>query len=138
MALPPVAITWVAFIYIFSLGMFAAEVILLIPAGIAVAPISGGESGTISAFILNQTQNLNEVGEGALNPTLSDNPIDRVTYFIQAGQDAIWTVLSLMTASYMFTFLLLLGVHVTFVYILQLIFSLLIGATVIYYLMGKL
>ena len=131
----PVGITWVGFVYVFSLGLFLADAIILAPAGMALSPLVG--TADLTEFITNNAQSVSSLGNATLNPANQDGPLERVTYFLQGGQAAIWTLLSLLTGSYMFTFLALFGINTFFIVVLQLIFGLVVASTIIYYLTGR-
>ena len=119
----PVGITWVGFVYVFSLGLFLADAIILAPAGMALSPLIG--SADLPEFVANNAQSVSSLGNATLNPSNDDGPLERITYFLQGGQAAVWTLLSLLTGSYMFTFLGLLGINMFFILVLQLMFCLL-------------
>ena len=131
----PVGITWVGFVYVFSLGLFLADAIILAPAGMALSPLIG--SADLPEFVVNNAQSVSSLGNATLNPASEDGPLERITYFLQGGQAAVWTLLSLLTGSYMFTFLGLLGINMFFIAVLQLMFGLIVAATIIYYLLGR-
>ena len=131
----PVGITWVGFVYVFSLGLFLADAIILAPAGMPLSPLAG--AADLTDFVANNAQEVSTLGNATLNPANQDGPLERITYFVQGGQSAIWTLLSLLTGTYMFTFLALLGINTFFIVVLQLMFGLIVAATIIYYLTGR-
>ena len=49
----------------------------------------------------------------------------------------MWTLLSLLTGTYMFGFLGLLGINVAFIVVLQLIFRVIVASAIVYYIMGR-
>ena len=134
----PIGITWVGFVYVFSLGLFLADAVILSPVGMTIAPLAGDATGAeLISFIQDNSDEIANVGNSTLNPQQGDSVIDRVTQFIEGGQAAMWTLLSLLTGSYMFGFLGLIGIHSTFIIVLQLIFGVIVASTIVYYIMGR-
>lgn len=134
----PIGITWVGFVYVFSLGLFLADAVILSPNGMAVSPMAGDASAAdLLSFINSNSDEIAEVGSATLNPQQNGTVIDRVYNFVEGGQAAMWTLLSLLTGTYMFGFLGLLGINVAFIVVLQLIFGVIVASTIVYYIMGR-
>ena len=89
------------------------------------------------SFINSNSDEIAEVGSATLNPQQNGTVIDRVYNFVEGGQAAMWTLLSLLTGTYMFGFLGLLGINVAFIVVLQLIFGVIVASTIVYYIMGR-
>ena len=134
----PIGITWVGFVYVFSLGLFLADAVILAPVGMEISPVGGTATPSdLIDFVQDNSQEIAQVGNSTLNPLEGDGPLDRVAKFLEGGQAAMWTLLSLLTGSYMFGFLALIGLHTTFIIVLQLIFGIIVASTIVYYIMGR-
>ena len=93
----PIGITWVGFVYVFSLGLFLADAVILSPVGMTISPLAGDATGLdLISFIRDNSEQIANVGNSTLNPQQGDNVIDRVTQFLEGGQAAMWTLLSLI------------------------------------------
>ncbi len=131
----PVAITFVSFMYLCSLGFFLAEVLVLAPIGMVPTGLQG-ETFSPSEFIAENADDFRNAG----NITFDNNDgniLEQISGFTQTSYDAVLKLLSLLSGTYFFSFLTLLGIPDVFILALQLIFGVLVVSTVVYYLTGR-
>ena len=135
----PVGIQWVFFVYAFSLGAYMVDIILLAPLGMQVSPIlaESPDNNNIVGFVQINAPEISSVGTATLNPTVNGTVIDRVTQSVTAGLQGVWVLMSLLSGTYMFGFLALLGIDPIFILIIQMIFGVVVASTIIYYIQGR-
>ena len=132
----PVGITLVSFMYITSVSFLMAEVLVLAPMGMTSTSLTG-DSIDLTQFITSNGAEFLDVGSEAINPADDGSILDRISLFAQGGYDAIWSLLSLLSGTYFFSFLTLLGLPVIFITVLKLIFGFIVASTIVYYLTGR-
>ena len=127
----PVGLSFVGFMYLLSFGFLLAEVVVLAPAGYESQNLSG-VTVAYNDFVQENTGDLDEFRDDALNPRNEDNSIiDRVLQFTQSSFVVVWHLISLLTGTYMFNFMTLLGIPGVFIGVIQMIFSLVVVSTVV-------
>ena len=134
----PIGFTFVFFMYFMSAGAFITDTVFLEPIGMGITGLSGDEIN--GQLIFDEFTNSTDIGNAAnatANPSLNDNPIDRVVLFTQGGYASVWTLLSMLSGTYAFSLLALLGVPAVFVFVIQLIFGFSVVFTIVYYLTGR-
>ena len=106
--------------------------------GTQVRPMSlSGQVLDTEDLAIERTEKIRAIANQTLNPTDSGNPLDRITDFTTTGYVTAWTMLDLLTGSYMFAALGLIGLPSYFVFFLQLLFPILVGFTVLYFVLGR-
>ena len=134
----PVGLVWVTFVYVFSLGAYMTDVLLFIPLGMSFNPIIGDPSNNaLVAYTQVNAPGISDLGSSTLVPSVNGTLLDQVVNYSLAGQQAVWTLLSLLSGTYMFGYLSLIGIPSIFLLVIQLIFGLAVAATIIYYVMGR-
>ena len=124
--------------YLMSIGFLITDIAILDPLGMNLYDIEGEQIDDIQGFVNNNGTAFQNIANSTLNPSNSDGTIfDRVLLFSQGGFTAIWELLALLSGTYHFQFLMLLGIPNIFIISLQLIFGFIIAHTVISYIMGR-
>lgn len=131
-----VAFHFVLFVYIFSLSLWMVDEGIF--QGSYIRPMSlTGQVLDTEELAIERTEKIRAIANQTLNPTDSGDPLDRITDFTTTGYVTAWTMLDLLTGSYMFAALGLIGLPSYFIIFLQLLFPILVGFTVLYFVLGR-
>ena len=132
----PIGITIIFWMYIFTTSLFIAEIVVLTPLGIHTI---GADGNVIDSkqFIEDNAGNFRGLTDAALNPERNQNTLDRILQWAQSGWAAAWELISLMSGSYAFNAMLLIGVPNILVSALQLLYPFFVILTMIYYVVGR-
>lgn len=113
-----IAINIVILNFCLSAMTFGLDVALLSPLGISPTTLDGGALDVDGLAEMDQAATGNLLNDG-LNPQYQGDVIDRITQFSTGGFDAVWTMFSLLTGGYYFSWATALGVPQFWIYILQ-------------------
>ena len=131
-----VAFQVIFFIYIFSASAWVIDVTFF--AGTEHQPqnLKGLPLDT-QALTLEGSESIRGLADNTLNPERDGSILDRVGEFAQTGYFSIWTILELLSGTYAFNALEILGLPAAFITFLKLIFPMLVAFNVIYFLIGR-
>jgi len=125
------------FMVIVSLSTLGGEVITYSITGINLTNIDGVE---ISGFIVSimDMAEFNERSQEIVNGTFNQNTTyyDRVETFTTAAASVAWNLITLLSGTYIFNFLYLMGVPLFFVTIMVIAYVAILGRAVIGYVRG--
>ena len=131
-----VAFQFIFFVYIFGVSAWAVDVGVFEGQAIRAHTISGNLLDT-EDLAIERTEQIRAISNKTLNPSDSGNPVDRITDFATTGYFTAWTMLDLLTGSYLFAALGLLGLPAFFIFMIQLIFPMIVAMTVLFFVLGR-
>ena len=132
----PVGLHVIGWAYLFTIGLFIADIVFLAPLGVEVQGISGTTIDT-QKFLNENSDSFQRLDDQSLNPERGANPIDRILQFSQTGFVGVWELLGLLTGSYIFLVMAFVGVPLVVIQAFQLIWGFIVVMTVIYYVTGR-
>lgn len=127
-----------AFVYIWSISLWFVDITFFEEDPVLAARGVGGQVLDTSA-LLNQdgARQIAEIGNATANPINNGSIIDRITGAVAGGATSTWTLLELLSGTYAFNTLELVGVDSNFITVLKLIFPLIVAVTIVYYITGR-
>ena len=131
-----VAFTFIFFIYIFSISTWLVEVQFFAESDYVVKGLDGMPLDTHN-LVMDGTEDIRGLADSTLNPERDGNILDRVGAFADTGFFSVWTMLELLSGTYAFNVLGTIGLPASFVLALKLIFPILVGFNVLYFLIGR-
>ena len=131
-----VAFHFVLFTYIFSLSLWMVDTGIFADTQIRPMTLSGQILDT-EDLAIERTEKFRSIANQTLNPSDGGDALDRITEFTSTGYVTAWTLLDLLTGSYMFAALALIGLPSYFVFFLQMLFPPLVAFTVLFFVLGR-
>ena len=130
-----VAVTFIAFIYVFSISLYVVDVTIL--AHTQFGPVGLAGSIDTASLVTEADEDMRGLYD-VLNFTgVNATMLDGIINFVDSGSSAVWIVLSLLSGTYAFDVLAIVGVPSALILAFKLIFPLLVAYQVIWFLTGR-
>ena len=137
-AVRPVGITIVAFVYIWSLSLWFVDITFFAEDPTVQARTLTGAPLDTALIIEGDTPTaMREVGSKVANPANNGSIVDRIADTVAGGAISTWTLLELLSGTYAFSVLETVGLDANFVTMLKLIFPLIAAMTIVFYVTGR-
>ena len=128
----------VVFVYIWSLSLWFVDATIFAEDPLLAARGLGGEPLNTGALLEGDIpERMKNIGSDTANVVNNGSIIDRIGQTAAGGVVSTWTIIELMTGTYAFDTLRLIGLPGEFVVILQLIFPVIVAVTIVFYITGR-